>query len=301
MSEAGGPGAAGPAGDDSRDGPLVLQDHRGTVLWLTLHSPHNRNALSSRLLDELRGALRRAGEDRSVRVVVLTGSGPVFCSGADLHERIAERAAGAPGGAEEKDAQDRKDAGNQGNQGNEVTDSATPLSEVLSLLVHLPQPVVARVNGHVRAGGIGLVAAADVAVAPASATFAFSEVRVGVAPAIIAVPALRVMHRRAFARYALTGETFWAHDARAAGLLTATVADDGLDEWVDDVVAGFLRGSPDAITTTKRLFEVVWEQDWDSAVVTAESMSKEAFASADAAEGMSAFLQKRDPSWVVEP
>ena len=259
-----GSGAAGPA-------PLVRVERRGPVTHLVLDSPHNRNALSMRLLDQLAAALADIAGDRSVRVVVLTGAGPVFCSGADLHERLEHPEASAQ--------------------------SVFP--DVLERIIRLAQPVVARVNGHVRAGGLGLVAACDLAVAPASASFAFSEVRVGVAPALIAVPALRVMSRRAFARYALTGETFSAHEARAAGLLTTTVDDAELDAWVDEVTDSFLRSSPGAIDATKRLFEVVWEQDGAQAMATAGELSAEAFAGADAAEGINAFLQKRPPSWVI--
>ena len=142
----------------------------------------NRNALSSRLLAELTGVLDRSATTPGSGRSSLTAEGPVFCSGADLTERLADP------GAEHR----------------------STLPDVLDAIVHLPQPVVAEVNGHARAGGLGLIAACDLAVAPASATFAFSEVRVGVTPAIIAVPALRVMTRRSFARYALTGESFSA-------------------------------------------------------------------------------------------
>ncbi len=259
--------------DSGDDGPpLVRVERRGPVTRLVLDSPHNRNALSGRLLRQLKLALHDLDGDRTVRAVVLTAEGPVFCSGADLSERLENPRAGV-----------------------EAT-----FPDVLHRIVGLSQPVIAEVNGHVRAGGIGLVAACDLAVAPTSATVAFSEVRVGVAPAIIAVPALRVMTRRAFARYAMSGETFSAHEARAAGLLSATVDEAEIDGWVDEIIDAFLRSSPAAITSTKRLFEVVWEQDWDAAVATASRLSDEAFASADAREGIDAFMQKRPPSWVIE-
>lgn len=251
---------------------MVRVERNGPVTRLVLDSPHNRNAMSTRLVGELNFALREIEGDQSVRAVILSAEGPVFSSGADLVERLE-----SPGAA---------------------TQSAFP--QVLHRIVHLRQPVVAEVNGHARAGGIGLIAACDLAVAPTTATFAFSEVRVGVTPAIIAVPALRVMTRRAFARYALTGESFSAHEARAAGLLTATVDATEIDEWVNEVIDSILHSSPSAIGLTKRLFEVVWEQDWDQAVGTASGLSAEAFASVDAREGIDAFLQKRQPSWVTE-
>jgi len=276
-----GVGSHGENGGGAADRPMVLVDRAGPVVTLTLDSPHNRNALSVRLLGELLAALREAQDDLDVRVVVLTGTGTVFCSGMDLQERLHGPA--APDGE---------------------TDNAPPASdderpatlpEVLTCLVGLPQPVVARVNGHVRAGGMGLVAASDMAVAGPSATFAFTEVRVGVAPAVIAVPALRVMGRRAFARYGLTGEVFGAAEAAAAGLLTA-VSDD-VDGWVDAVVRSCLRSSPTAVAATKGLLA---DGRWDDAMAAAESLSDELFASPDGAEGMAAFLDKRPPRWTAD-
>ncbi len=164
---------------------LVHVQHDGGIRTLTLDSPANRNALSSRLLGELEQALRDATSDSLVRVIVLTGSGPVFCSGADL----SERGAAAP----------------------------TRMPEILTLIVESPVPVIALVNGHARAGGLGLIAAADVAAAAEASTFAFTEVRVGVAPAMILVPALRVVDPRFLAHVTLTGEPFGAREAAAGG------------------------------------------------------------------------------------
>ena len=156
--------------------PLVEVHHSEGVRTLTLDSPHNRNALSAQLLDELDRALREATGDEDVRAIVLTGAGTVFCSGADLSER----------------------------------GSAAPnrMPDILTCIIESPVPVIARVNGHARAGGLGLIAAADLAVAAAASTFAFTEVRVGVAPAMILVPALRVVDRRFLARATLTGARF---------------------------------------------------------------------------------------------
>ena len=145
---------AGPA-------PLVRIDHRGPATWITLDSPANRNALSRRLVHGLAGALDEAA-GRGARLVVLTGAGNTFCSGADLGERLHPPATGAPPHPE-------------------VT-----VAGLLTRIAQAPLPVLARVNGHVRAGGMGLVAAADLAVAPMTATFGFSEVRVGATPATIA-------------------------------------------------------------------------------------------------------------------
>ncbi len=233
---------------------------------LTLDSPENRNALSARLLEELDQALRDATRDAEVRAVVLTGAGTVFCSGADLSER----------------------------------GSAAPnrMPDILTTLVESAVPVIARVNGHARAGGLGLIAAADMAVAPESSTFAFTEVRVGVAPAMIMVPALRVMDRRFLARLTLTGERFSAHAAAEAGLLSAVTGDgDALDEWVAEQTTAIRQAAPGALKATKALLRNLPALDWNDGLTTAAALSADLFAGAEAAEGMDAFLQKRRPSW----
>ena len=148
---------------------------------------------------------------------------------------------------------------------------------------------------------MGLVAANDLAVAAASATFAFSEVRVGVSPATIAVPAMAVMSRRAFARHALTGDTFGAEEAVAAGLLMAAAGDPAaMDEWVTGTVVSLLRASPAAVTATKGLLGLLAALPWDEAPASAETLSNELFASSSGAEGMAAFLGKRSPTWLTE-
>jgi methylglutaconyl-CoA hydratase len=249
---------------------LVAVRHDAGVRTLTLDSPANRNALSARLLDQLAGALHDASTDREVRVVVLTGSGTVFCSGADL----SERGRGAP----------------------------NRMPEILTAMVDSPVPVLARVNGHARAGGLGLVAAADLAVAPAAATFAFTEVRVGVAPAMILVPALRVVEPRFLARAVLTGERFGAAEALGAGLLSAVVADeDALDAWVAAQADAVRKGAPGAVAATKELLRALPAQSWADGLAAAAARSADLFAGSEAAEGMAAFLEKRRPSWDPAP
>ena len=153
---------------------------------------------------------------------MLTGSGTVFCSGADL----SERGAAAP----------------------------NRMPDILTSMVESPVPVIARVNGHARAGGLGLIAAADMAVAAAASTFAFTEVRVGVAPAMILVPALRVVDRRFLTRATLTGERFSASEAVAAGLLSAVTADEAaLDDWVAAQTEAIRQAAPGAVRATKEL------------------------------------------------
>ena len=162
--------------------------------------------------------------------------------------------------------------------------------------------MVTRVNGHARAGGLGLIAASDLAVAATDSTFAFSEVRVGVAPAIILVPILRVVERRFLARMTLTGERFGAAAAARAGLLTDVVDDDAaLDVWVDRAVTSILKGAPGAVAATKELLGELRGREWSEAMSMAEARSIELFAGAEAGEGMDAFLEKRAPSWEPAP
>ena len=257
--------ATGPTGD-----PLVRFARDGAVGTITLDSPRNRNALSRRLMDELAAALAEVAADATVRTVVLTGTGPVFCSGADLSER------GEPGGP------------------------GAALPAVLRALSELPQPVVARVNGHVRGGGIGLVAACDLAVAPSSATFAFSEVRVGVAPAMIAVPALAGHGPQGVRALRADRRALRRQSAEAAGLLTAVVDEDSLDSWVGAVVASVAKGSPVALAATKALPAALAGRDLLDAYAAMSALSAELFAGPDAAEGIAAFMEKRPPSWAVE-
>jgi methylglutaconyl-CoA hydratase len=247
---------------------LVHSAREGPVVTLTLDSPHNRNALSSRLLDQLAGGLDHAAADASVRVVILTATGSVFCSGADLSERAGAVTARMP--------------------------------EILTAIRAAPVPVVARVEGHARAGGLGLITACDLAVATTDSTFAFSEVRIGVAPAMILVPALRVADRRFLGRVSLTGEPFGATAAAQAGMLTDVVEDvAGLDAWVAGVIASILKSAPGAVAATKALLDRLPELPWSEGLALARQRSTELFSGAEAAEGMDAFLHKRAPSWDV--
>jgi len=233
---------------------------------VTLDSPANRNALSSSLLHGLEHALRDATRDPGVRAVVLTATGTVFCSGADLSER--------------------------------GTAAPNLMPDILTTVVQSPVPVIARVNGHARAGGLGLIAACDMAAAPESATFAFTEVRVGVAPAMILVPALRVMDHRFLSHATLTGERFGAREAAAAGLLSAVTEDEAsLDTWVEERTKSIRQGAPGAIRATKELVRTMSSRGWSDGLAEAAAVSAELFAGAEAAEGMDAFLQKRRPLW----
>src|SRR5215470_16619051 len=249
---------------------LVRSETAGGCATITLNSPGNANALSTALVGQLRIALASALTDPGARVIVLTGAGRVFCSGADLKEAL-----GAPRAA------------------------AGLLAEVIQALWDGAKPVICRVNGAARAGGIGLVAACDIAIAPVTATFAFSEVRIGVAPAVISVPCLRRMPSRAAAEYFLTGEVFDAARAAEIGLLTRAVPADELDAEVNRYTALLSKGAPGAMAATKGVLREVTAEPVGSGLARMAELSGTLFGSDEAREGMTAYAEKRDPSWVT--
>jgi enoyl-CoA hydratase/carnithine racemase len=242
-------------------GELVHCSVEGGVATITLDSPANRNALSRRLLAELHDALDRT-DHADVRVVVLAHAPPAFCAGADLKER-----------------------------GSGPTSNA-PMANAMQRLASCAAPVIAAVDGPVRAGGIGLMAACDLVVVNRSVTFAFTEVRIGVAPAIISVPILARCSWSTLAAPFLTGETFDASAARDMGLVTHVT--DDVAATVRGLVAGVLAGAPAAVAATKR---VLRQAAPDMAEM--QALSEALFGSAEAAEGMQAFAEKRPPSWAV--
>ncbi len=249
--------------------PLVRAETAGGICTVTLDSPHNANALSTGLLTQLRAALDQAMSDPGVRVVILTGAGKVFCAGADLKEALT-----TPTGA------------------------TSLMSGVIQLLWDSSKPVICRVNGAARAGGIGLVAASDVAVAVDRASFAFSEVRIGVVPAVISVPCLRRMPSRAAAEYFLTGEVFGAARATEIGLLTRAVPAQDLDAEVARYAGMLLRAAPGALAATKGVLRDVPAQSVAGGLARMAELSGQYFGSDEAREGMTAFAAKREPAWV---
>jgi len=251
--------------------PLVLVDVSGGVATITLDSPHNRNALSAALITQLLDALAGAAVDDAVRAIVLTHTGPAFCAGVDLKETAAAVASGGL--------------------------PAARLGEVLATVVECPKPVVARLAGPARAGGVGLVAAADIAVCVDTVTFAFTEVRLGVVPAVISATVLPLLSRRAAAELYLTGNPFDARRAAEVGLITAAVPADDLDAVVDGYCASLVRGGPKALAATKELLRrrpaaTVRE---DVAELTEQSVGF--FMSEEGREGIAAFWEKRDAAW----
>lgn len=247
---------------------LVHLDIVDGVATVTLDSPANRNALSAQLRSELLEQLTRAVADQSARVIVLTHTGAVFCAGADLKEARSGAGAGA----------------------------GNAFLAVLELLWTCGKPVVARLAGPARAGGVGLVAACDLTVAAASVTFAFTEVRLGVVPAVISVPLRHRVLPHALHRLFLTGESVTAEQARSVGLVDEVAFDDDLDAEVARLVAALRLGAPQALAGTKRLLR---DRQGSLAVEldAMQELSSRYFRSAEAQEGMRSFAEKRKPAW----
>ncbi len=254
--------------------PLVRSQTAQGVATVTLDSPANRNALSSALIEELLAALAAAAADESVRVVVLTHAGPVFCSGADLKETAAAFGSGKP--------------------------PINRLGEVLTAIWESPKPVVARLTGPARAGGLGLVAAADLAVCSLEATFAFSEVRIGVIPAVISATVLPRLSPRAAAELFLTGDTFDGARAREIGLVTAAVPADEVDAAVASFVASLVRGAPGALRGTKELLRRRKADTLGDELAAMTELSLSYFGSPEGIEGIMAFRDKRPPNWIPD-
>ena len=252
-------------------------DCGGPFARLTLDSPHNRNALSGALVTQLHQGLRDAAADPTVRVVVLGHTGGTFCAGADLSEAGPSRPSGSPFDM--------------------AVGRAREMTALLRAIVESPLPVIAAVNGHVRAGGFGLVGACDIAVAGPRSTFALTEARIGVAPAIISLTLLPKMTPRAAAHYYLTGETFDAGRAAEIGLIT--MAADDVDAAVASLVADVGRGSPQGLAASKALTTAAVLEGFDRNAERLTEESARLFVSDQAREGMLAFLQKRLPSWAA--
>lgn len=238
------------------------------VATITLDSPANRNALSTALRADLSRHLQVAEADPRVRVVVLTHTGPVFCAGADLREARGEDAS-AP---------------------------SRELADLLERIMTARKPVVARLTGAARAGGIGLVAACDFALATPAVTFAFSEVRIGVIPSIISVPLRLRVDGAALHRLFLTGETFDARRAAALGVLSSVSSPDTLDDDLVQLIDTLQLGSPEALAGARGLMQPP-KAELRIEFERMRELSARYFASDDAREGMSAFAQKRPPAW----
>jgi enoyl-CoA hydratase/methylglutaconyl-CoA hydratase len=238
-----------------------VDDH---VASLVLDSQHNRNALSAQLVRELYDGLGRAEQDDDVRVVLVRAEGRTFCSGADLSEARAD-------GMEQ---------------------AAGVIVELQRRIVTLPKPVVVRVHGAVRAGGLGLVAAADIAVSAHDATYAFTEVRLGLTPAAISLTVLPRMTDRSAALTFLTGDVFTGRDAERMGLVTRAVPEEDLNLEVDEICASLAKGSPQGLRETKLLIGRHLVERIEDHGADLARLSARLFGSEEARERMLAFLDR---------
>ena len=218
----------------------VQYEVRGRAAWITLASPATRNALSGAMIDALGAGLDRARDDAAVRVVVLTGNGPVV-----LRRRGPEG---------------RRRRGPQGGGGR------NPFVEILKRIWDGPKPVIAAANGHAFGGGVGLIAAGDIAIAVEGAKFAFSEVRVGVIPAMISVVVLPKLGMHQTMRLFLTGGRFDAREALAYGLVHRVVPADELAAAVEEEIDALAQGGPNAVAEAKRLVRTVSRVSMDDGV-----------------------------------
>lgn len=252
---------------DTPAGPATTLTVERGVATITLDRPDSRNALSAELVDSLADHLDAAVADDAARVVVLTNAGTTFCAGADLKSGAARS-------------------------------PRRSLVDVLTAILDSPKPVVGRIAGHCMGGGVGLAAACDISVIAEDAKVGFTEVRIGVAPAMISVVCLPKMRRADAAELFLSGERISAARAVEVGLLNRAVPAEVLDAAVAEVVDKVAAGGPLALAAAKRLLREVPDLTRAEAFAMTEVLSGELFASDEAAEGMAAFREKRPARWV---
>lgn len=259
-------------------GRTILVETGGDLIRITLNRPERRNAFDRVMLEELRDCVVRSGNDPSIRGIILTGAGPVFCAGADLHWMGSE-------------AVSREEA----------REDAEMLLGLLRAIDECLCPVIGRIQGPAYGGGLGLIAACDIVVAKTDAVFSFGEVRVGLVPAVIAPFVLRKTGDSFLRRYGLTGESFSASVAKDGGLIHDVVEPAALDHRVDEVAESLKHLAPRAVRGTKelsqRLRDLSEEERWKVAVET----HVQARVSEEAQEGLRAFREKRKPVWPAVP
>ena len=250
---------------------LVESKKTQGVMTITLADEENRNALSSDLVEQLLLAIDAADADREVRVIVLTNRGRVFCAGADLK------------------------APSRGRNG------VLSAVDLFSRFAESPKPFVGRINGHCVAGGMGIAAAMDISVALDTAKMGFTEVRIGVAPAMISVLCLPKMRAAEASAAFLRGNRFLAPEAARMGIINAAVPADRLDQEVAEIVSDLMLAGPNALAACKALTQKVPSMSLEAAFEWTSQLSADLFSSDEAQEGMQAFAEKRPPSWVSNP
>jgi enoyl-CoA hydratase/carnithine racemase len=256
---------------EASDAAVTRYEVRGSAAWITLDRPEQRNALSAALIDQLAGHLDNAIADAAVRCIVLTGNGTSFCAGADLKSPPGQVIDGRQGAT---------------------------LADVLTRMLDAPKPVISAVNGAAFAGGLGLVGASDIVVSVDDAPFSFSEVRSGVIPAVISVVCLPKLGVHQGMRLLLTGQRFDGRDAVRYGLAHRAVPAADLITAVHEEIAAIEAGGPIAVAECKKLVRRVPTLPRDEAFRETSEWSARLFRSAEGAEGMAAFREKRKPAWV---
>ena len=249
----------------------TLYEINDGAAWITLNRPENRNALSAILVNELYAHLINANENSEVRSIVITGTGPAFCAGADLKSPPGQLVDGAQG----------------------VT-----YPEVLNTILKSPKPVIAAVNGAAFAGGLGLVGAADIVVTVSDVQFSFSEVRIGVIPAVISVVCIPKLGTHHAMKLFLTGERFTGEQAVSMGFAHRAVKAEELTSMVQEEIDAINLGGPIAVQECKKLVRRVRELNIRDGFNETGEWSKRLFQSEEGAEGMAAFREKRKPNWV---
>ncbi len=252
---------------------LVRYESSGGAAVLTLDSPHNRNAISERLLADLRAGLERAAADDTARAVVLTHAGTTFCAGADLKEAAANGA------------------------GSDPKSRTLAMIDAMRGIIECPKPVIAQIDGHVRAGGFGLMGSCDFVFAGPAASFAVTETRIGVAPAMVSLVLLPHLPSRVASTLLLTGRRFDGAEAAGYGLITAAVQDPAAA--VAEQLAELQLCSPQGLRETK---QILWHdvlRSFDERANDLGEQSARLFGSAESVEGITAFLQKRAPNWAA--
>ena len=251
---------------------------QGAIRTITLSRPDVRNAFNDEVIAELKAAFEDAGQADDVRCVVLAAEGPAFCAGADLNwmRRMADYTR------------------------DENLADASCLAGMLHTIYTCPKPTIARVQGDVFAGGVGLVAACDMAISVDTATYCLSEVKLGLIPATISPYVIRAMGARASHRYFLTAERFNAVEAHRIGLVHEVVTANALDAKLHELTQALVSASPNAVKACKQLVQDVAEKDIDSALITRTVVGiADIRASAEGKEGVQSFLQKRKPNWLL--
>jgi len=248
--------------------------HGVAIIWM--NRPAVRNAFNEAMIAELTGVFRGLDADAEVRAVVLAGRGPAFCAGADLNwmKKMADFSF------------------------EENRNDALRLADMLDALATLSKPTIARVHGPAFAGGVGLLAACDIAVAAQNAEFCLSETKLGLIPAVVSPYVLAAMGERAAHRYFLTAERFTAAEAYRIGLVQELVLPDELDAKINELLGHLIEASPQAVSAGKELIRAVAGRPIDATLVgdTATRIAK-ARASAEGKEGVRSFLEKRKPAW----